>query len=67
MKRKRRTSHVEFDIDDNGGRNFHFERRQFSYSYHIPERRGSEERKNVLDQGGSEGDLKKDTEKNATI
>ena len=36
-------------IDDNGGRRLEIERRQFSYSEHIPERRLVKERRSIAD------------------
>jgi len=37
---------MEAQICDNGGRRSGLDRRQFSYSDHIPERRSGEERRN---------------------
>jgi hypothetical protein len=34
---------------DNGGRRLGIERRQFSYDFHIPERRSGKERRSGLD------------------
>ena len=34
---------------DNGGRRLRIDRRQFSYTMHIPERRSGKERRNGLD------------------
>lgn len=42
-------SKVAFFHKDNGGRRSGAERRQFSYSSHIPERRRSEDRRTGLD------------------
>jgi len=40
---------VTFYEKDNGGRRLGIERRQFSYSSHIPERRGRDDRRTGLD------------------
>jgi hypothetical protein len=37
------------ELRDNGGRRSGIDRRQFSYSDHIPERRSSQERRSGLD------------------
>ncbi|MBW1707691.1 MAG: hypothetical protein JRJ86_21445 [Deltaproteobacteria bacterium] len=42
-------SKVTFYEKDNGGRRLGIERRQFSYSSHIPERRGRDDRRTGLD------------------
>jgi hypothetical protein len=42
-------SNVTFFENDNGGRRLQVERRQFSYSSHIPERRCGEDRRSGLD------------------
>ena len=42
-------SKVTFIDKDNGGRRSGIERRQFSYSSHIPERRCDEDRRSGLD------------------
>ena len=36
-------------LPDNGGRRLGIERRQFSYDFHIPERRSGKERRSGLD------------------
>jgi len=36
-------------LTDNGGRRLGIERRQFSYDFHIPERRSGKERRSGLD------------------
>ena len=36
-------------LSDNGGKRLGVERRQFSYYFHIPERRSGEERRSGLD------------------
>jgi hypothetical protein len=40
-----RDAYVVFDLGDNGGRRSGIERRRFSYSDHIPERRGGVDRR----------------------
>ena len=40
---------------DNGGRRLLFERRQFSYNEHIPERRSGKDRRCGLDRRSGEG------------
>jgi hypothetical protein len=40
---------VESRIKDNGGRRFGTERREFSYTVHVPERREGEDRRNGFD------------------
>lgn len=40
---------VLFNLRDNGGRRSGIERRRFSYSNHIPERRSGEERRIISD------------------
>ena len=42
-------SHKKQGLSDNGGRRSGIDRRQFSYTGHIPERRAGEERRNRLD------------------
>ena len=42
-------SRVVYSLRDNGGRRAGIERRHFSYSDHIPERRGGEERRTRFD------------------
>ena len=37
------------NLPDNGGRRSGVERRQFSYSFHIPERRSGEDRRSGVD------------------
>ena len=49
-----KTSHITFSLRDNGGRRAGFDRRRFSYSGHIPERRKSAERRSGLDRRGNE-------------
>lgn len=39
----------ELIISDNGGRRIHNDRRRFSYTFHIPERRKGNDRRNVGD------------------
>ena len=36
-------------LSDNGGRRLGVDRRQFSYDFHIPERRSGKERRSELD------------------
>jgi hypothetical protein len=40
-----RDIYLSYDLSDNGGRRIGLERRRFSYSEHIPERRCGEERR----------------------
>jgi len=40
---------VEFNLRDNGGRRAGIDRRHFSYTGHIPERRSGEDRRETLD------------------
>ena len=42
-------SNISTQIDDNGGRRSGMERRNFSYSDHIPERRDGEDRRSGFD------------------
>lgn len=37
------------EVTDNGGRRFGIDRRQFSYSFHIPERRFDVDRRSGVD------------------
>lgn len=39
----------EVFLSDNGGRRSGYDRRQFSYSDHIPERRANDDRRNGMD------------------
>jgi len=41
--------HLDFNTDDNGGRRSGIERRRFSYSDHIPERRSGRDRRSGKD------------------
>ena len=43
------------ELVDNGGRRLGFERRQFSYSEHIPERRSGKDRRIGPDRRSGEG------------
>jgi hypothetical protein len=45
---------MTFSLRDNGGRRVGFDRRRFSYSGHIPERRKNAERRSGLDRRGNE-------------
>ena len=40
---------MDHKLTDNGGRRSGIERRQFSYDFHIPERRSGEDRRSGLD------------------
>ena len=40
---------MEHTLTDNGGRRSGIERRQFSYDFHIPERRSGKDRRSGLD------------------
>lgn len=44
-----RDVYLTYDLSDNGGRRIGFERRRFSYSEHIPERRCGEDRRSGTD------------------
>jgi len=48
------TSNVALDLFDNGGRRSSIDRRCFSYSYHIPERRSSRDRRVSMDRRSGE-------------
>ena len=50
------------NIDDNGGRRLEIERRQFSYSEHIPERRSGKDRRSVADRRDEDYENKGDKE-----
>ncbi len=43
------------DVIDNGGRRMGFERRQFTYNEHIPERRSGRDRRSRIDRRASAG------------
>ena len=47
-------SNVAFSLPDNGGRRTGIDRRRFSYSDHIPERRSGEDRRSDSDRRGIE-------------
>jgi hypothetical protein len=49
---KMETSHVVFNLRDNGGRRLGVDRRRFSYADHFPERRLGEERRSGQDRRG---------------
>jgi hypothetical protein len=66
MKRNKLTSQVEFNIDYLVDRRSGFERRQFFYTYHIPERRGAEDRRNILDRERVVMETKRNADKIAT-
>lgn len=40
---------MDHTLTDNGGRRLGIERRQFSYDFHIPERRSGKDRRSVVD------------------
>jgi hypothetical protein len=46
------TSHIVFNLRDNGGRRLGVDRRRFSYADHVPERRLGEERRSGQDRRG---------------
>ena len=48
-KRLRGYLGVNHILNDNGGRRSGIERRQFSYDFHIPERRSGKDRRSGLD------------------
>ena len=48
------TPQVTFSVRDDRGRRSGFERRQFSYVEHIPDRREGAERRSGLDRRGNE-------------
>ena len=43
---------IALTLIDNGGRRSGIGRRQFSYSYHIPEKRSDKDRRNGIDRRG---------------
>jgi hypothetical protein len=45
---------VEFNLRDNGGRRAGIDRRHFSYTGHIPERRGEKDRRETSDRRSGE-------------
>lgn len=54
------------ETKDNGGRRSGIDRRRYSYTSHIPERRSDEDRRNGEDRRNDEGEKKdKDDERRA--
>lgn len=48
-KEAKNSSRIVFTLDDKGGRRLGFDRRQFSYGLHIPERRSGRDRRSGKD------------------
>lgn len=52
---------------DNGGRRTGFDRRQFNYSSHIPERRSNQDRRSGTDRRAGTMDRRNDMERRAVL
>ena len=54
-------------VKDNGGRRTGVDRRQFSYSIHVPERRSGEDRRSGVDRRATSTDYMWDKERRIVI